>query len=421
MLRIALVTLLLSFNAEGALQSKSGAGQMITIPIQKQMVPVKRNNETVSYKSAYFGSIQLGVGADRQELSVTFDTASGQVIVPSARCKSRSCLLHRNYNVSKSSTGYDIDVDGSRVYADKDRDEVTVGFGTGEVTGNFASDTICLTGEAWTTGTSITHCVKDVRLVMAVEMSDDPFQSFAFDGVLGLGLSALSISPEFNLFGAMVARGQIAAPQFALSLAASDDGMSEISFGGYDTARVQKQPQWAAVASPELGYWQLNVKEVRIDGKVLDFCQNQKCGAVVDSGSSHLGVPGPVFSDLRSLLMNIQSGNGTSITDCRNSKGPEMEIDFGTFSIKVGSKDYARPKPFLAAKTGQIVCRPNLMRVAMPPPLGPNLFVLGEPVLRRYYTVFDWAKKAIGFAEPKEEQEEPVLVLLQLNAVVYRA
>lgn len=420
MLQAALVLLLLTSTAEGALQSKSG-DQMITIPMQKQMIPVQRNNETVSYKSAYFGTIQLGKGARRQELSVTFDTASGQVIVPSAKCTSKSCLLHRQYDVRRSPTGKDIDADGSRVQSDAERDIVTVGFGTGEVTGDFASETICINGEG-ASGAPAAHCVKDVRLLMATEMSDEPFQSFAFDGVLGLGLSALSISPEFSFFGTMIARSQLAAPQFALSLASSDSEASEISFGGYNMARIRTQPQWAPVASPELGYWQLDVKEIRVDGKVLEFCQKQKCGAVVDSGSSQIGVPGPVFSDLRSLLSNIQIGNDTGTTDCRESQGPQMEIDFGRFSIKVGSKDYARPKPFLAAKTGRLTCRPNLLRVAMPPPLGPNLFVLGEPVLRRYYTVFDWAKKAIGFAEPKEElaQDDTVLVLLQVDTAVHR-
>merc|ERR1719482_2040507 len=41
-------------------------------------------------------------------------------------------------------------------------------------------------------------------------------------------------------------------------------------------------------------------------------------------------------------------------------------------------------------------CRPRLMPVNMPAPLGPNLFILGEPVLHRYYTVFDWAGPKIG-------------------------
>jgi hypothetical protein len=36
------------------------------------------------------------------------------------------------------------------------------------------------------------------------------------------------------------------------------------------------------------------------------------------------------------------------------------------------------------------------MPVNMPAPLGPNLFILGEPVLHRYYTLFDWAGPSIG-------------------------
>merc|ERR1740133_854714 len=43
------------------------------------------------------------------------------------------------------------------------------------------------------------------------------------------------------------------------------------------------------------------------------------------------------------------------------------------------------------------VCRPRLMPVNMPAPLGPKLFILGEPVLHRYYTVFDWSGPKIGF------------------------
>jgi len=35
--------------------------------------------------------------------------------------------------------------------------------------------------------------------------------------------------------------------------------------------------------------------------------------------------------------------------------------------------------------------------VNLPAPLGPNLFILGEPLLSRYYTVYDWKEAQIGF------------------------
>merc|ERR1719240_1654919 len=43
-------------------------------------------------------------------------------------------------------------------------------------------------------------------------------------------------------------------------------------------------------------------------------------------------------------------------------------------------------------------CSPRTMPVSLPAPLGPKLFILGEPVLHRYYTVYDWQTHHVGFA-----------------------
>merc|ERR550532_3625485 len=44
-------------------------------------------------------------------------------------------------------------------------------------------------------------------------------------------------------------------------------------------------------------------------------------------------------------------------------------------------------------------CKPMLMSMDLPEPIGPKLFILGEPVLRKYYTVFDSKTPRIGFAK----------------------
>mmetsp|Transcript_101536 Transcript_101536/g.160561 ORF Transcript_101536/g.160561 Transcript_101536/m.160561 type:complete len:125 (+) Transcript_101536:3-377(+) len=43
-------------------------------------------------------------------------------------------------------------------------------------------------------------------------------------------------------------------------------------------------------------------------------------------------------------------------------------------------------------------CAPRLMPVNFPAPLGPKLFIFGEPLLQKYYTVYDWSKEQVGFA-----------------------
>merc|ERR550532_3474283 len=58
-------------------------------------------------------------------------------------------------------------------------------------------------------------------------------------------------------------------------------------------------------------------------------------------------------------------------------------------------------------------CTPRLMPVNLPAPLGPKLFILGEPILSRYYTVFDWHAKQIGFGLSATDQNRQALRLQQ--------
>ncbi|CAE7487819.1 unnamed protein product [Symbiodinium pilosum] len=46
------------------------------------------------------------------------------------------------------------------------------------------------------------------------------------------------------------------------------------------------------------------------------------------------------------------------------------------------------------------------MPLELPEPLGPKLFIWGEPVLRKYYTVYDWQDQQIGFALAKHMPSE---------------
>lgn len=401
------------------------ADAIFTVPIQKQVVPVKRNNVVVSSKTAYFGKMSIGEGAHAQDFSMIFDTGSGHVIVPSSRCSSPTCKAHRRYNSKASPTARDINFDGGRIESADDRDEVEVGFGTGEVTGQFAKDTVCLGGSEAPGG--VARCVKSMSVVMAVEMSEQPFSSFAFDGVMGLGLNALSLTPEYNFFGSMATQGLIAAPQFGFFLASGDDEVSEISFGGHNKARVNTGLNWAEVASPELGYWQVKVKAVRVGGKKLDYCNKGECRAMIDTGTSHLGVPAMIMDDLKTSLSSLHPGDNPGAVDCRQASGPNVEIDLGHFTITLRSKDYAKPKALLSGGGGgnsSIACRPNLMSVGLPAPLGPNLFILGEPVLRRYYTVFDWGKKQVGFGEAVHDEDDlllgdNVVMLVQVRAFLH--
>jgi len=433
------------------------ASDPFLLTLRRETVPVRRQGQIVSHKTSYSGVISIGYPV-AQEFRVVFDTGSGHVVLPSIECKSKSCLMHRRYNMSASGMAVASNADGSAVLPGEVCDQVTVGFGTGQITGQFVYDQVCLGGSSdlpstghhevpWTPPMKKEVDVgqqkpkmlcSESHVVMAVEMSTQPFKNFGFDGILGLGLSGLAMSTNFSFFNRLVDGKHVGSPHFGFFMTDGEDGEeAELAFGGHNPKRLLGPLRWAPVKSPELGYWQVDIVAVRVDGVKLDFCNDGTCRGVMDSGTSHLGIPTPFDKELANLLVQ-QAGQ---LSNCRSVKAPTLEIELRTFNITLHPEDYMRPLPLqeginvgsakgvtleahtdkpksedwkppptVAAAAAPTLtdastdstgerpkyCRPRLMPVTLPPPLGPKLFILGEPILHRYYAVFDWAGPQIG-------------------------
>lgn len=378
----------------------SAAAPIVTIPLSKQYAPVVRNNKTVAYKTAYFGTVFVGSPVP-QRFSVVFDTGSGHFFVPSVSCESETCQQHRRFDRAASSTATDIDHSGAAVAANATmRDQVAIAFGTGEVTGDFVREKVCLSNS---TGKSIEgpECTT-VRVVLATEMTDEPFRTFKFDGVMGLGLESLAVDPEFSFFNQMSKLNNLQEARFGYFLSRTDSVPSEISFGGHDERRVSSALQWVPVHQPELGFWQLKVRSVSVGGEQLPLCEAGDCVAIADTGTSLIGVPRQAGQRLHWLLARKVPDNPSEI-DCRNFPGPDLVFDLEDgVTLTVGAEDYSRPTAMKVLQSknnhSQVVCRASLLPVDDDEVLGPKAWILGEPVLRKYYTAYDWRRRQIGFA-----------------------
>ena len=313
-----------------AAPQSSGKGPYI-INLRREVVPVYRNNEVVSYKTSHSGI--LHIGNPQQEFRVVFDTGSGHVVLPSAECRSEACLEHKRYNVSASPGAVAINVDGSRVPKNKLCDQVTIGFGTGSVTGEFVKEQVCILKDV---------CIQQ-HMVMAVEMSVQPFKSFAFDGILGLGLSKLSLSPSFSFLTMMQAAGEVKESYFGVYLSEGENGEeSELTLGGTNTARYTGPLKWTSVAKPGMGHWQVAIKAVRIGNMSLSACNDGSCRGIVDTGTSHLGIPGQHVAEAAEILTVPV---GANIEDCRMARGLTVEIDLEGFTLVLYPKNYMRRLP----------------------------------------------------------------------------
>lgn len=415
---------------------------------------------------------------------MVFDTGSGHVIVPSVLCDSETCKLHSRYNVALSGVAKEIDSDGTILTPGAARDQVTIGFGTGEVQGQFASERICLgvigtatqgsrgSARASSTGNS-PECV-DMRIIMATDMSEEPFAAFTFDGVLGLGLESLAMAPEYSFFSMFARSAVLESPRFGVYLADADDDFSEISFGGHNPDRVKSDISWSSIPDPDLGHWQARVMRLRVGNDVWDFCDDGTCRLVVDTGTSLITTPSSIFDQLQdTLTASVQDPpEHEGRVDCRKTIGHVLYFDLdGGGTLELLPQDYTRPSIFIdgddegavlkatellsddvphrgeearshratgvgppasdissswntsvggdpdsVQRQSKMRCLPTLMAVDLPAPLGPKMFILGEPVLRKYYTVYDWHQKRVGFALAKHRtNEEETMEIGRMN------
>merc|ERR1719473_1648440 len=365
--------------------------QSRSIQMRRQTYKVKSNSKDnsiakVVHKTAYYGLLQ--VGTPKQDFTVVFDTGSGNLMIPSTYCKSAACTQHKQFDHKQSTTVEDIEADGTRAVKGQPRDQITVTFGTGEITGVFLQDDVC-----------IGNLCTNIFFVGATDETDDPFTSFRFDGVLGLALPEMSQGKDFNFMSHLVENKALKKPLFSVFLSDSDIENSEITFGDIKDEHMAANMVWEPV-SRDTGYWQVQIQDIAINNKKQSLCSD--CQVAVDTGTSQLAGPTDVINEL-SKRLNVQS-------DCSNYNDlPNLGFVMGENILNLQPTDYV--------DKGSDGCEVSLMPLDVPPPNGP-LFIFGDPFLRKYYTAYDRENNKVGFAAARHIDtpvDESSTLLVALN------
>lgn len=264
-------------------------------------------------------------------------------------------------------------------------------------------------------------------------MSELPFSQMPNDGIVGLGLEGLTIGRDFGFltkFTDRVVGSKDVELQFGLFLGMGPDAGGEIVFGGYDSSRlaVPDSLVWTPVASPEKGFWQVAVVAVRVGGKSLPLCSEAECRGAVETGASHFSLSDELGLVVEDALR--EAGDGAEQAEVVGADGEvvvsKRQRGYGDGLVNVelvlegGGVLTLRPEDYVSSPDCKVkpeTCRPLIERHTIPDPIGRGLFVLGENVLRRYYTVFDWGEKRIGFGLGKDA----LAAELEADAALLRA
>jgi len=252
---------------------------------------------------------------------------------------------------------------------------VTVTFGTGEMSGVFANDVICV-------GSICTRS----NFVSASEESEEPFNLVPFDGILGLSLPEMSEGPSFNVFDCMIRDKVLKENLFSVYFDHENSAKSEITFGEINTEHMASPLIYVPVSQP--GYWQVPMEDITIGNVQQGLCgeKGEKCQVAVDTGTSLLAGPTEIVNSIvDQLLVDPDCSNFNSL--------PNLGFMVGGHILNLTPEDYIEKGP-----EGCVVA---LMTLDIPPPRGP-LFIFGDPFLRKYFTVYDRGNLRVGFAVAKQ-------------------
>jgi len=316
--------------------------------------------------SEYYGEVDIGSPA--QKFTVIYDTGSSNLWIPSKSCT----------NCKKGGPAYDSTKSSSYK---KNGQSFALQYGTGSCTGFLSQDTVAL-GGLTIDGGIFGEVTKEAA---------DVFGQAPFDGILGLGPAAAAIDKVPMPMQMLVEQGKIEKNIFSMYLASGQEKGSTLVLGGTDTSFYTGDFTYVPVskAAKILPYWLVSASDIKVGGHSIKQCNwLTGCYMVVDSGTSVIAGPPKAMDVLTKQI-------GTVNQDCSNlDKLP-------TVSFRLGGKDFDLGPEFYVIKVsegGKDQCQLGIQGINA----GVPIYILGDPFLRKYYTVWDAEQNRVGFATAKK-------------------
>jgi len=315
--------------------------------------------------SQYYGQVSLGT--PEQKFDVIFDTGSSDLWVAGAKCDS-SCGRHAKFDSTKSSTYV---ANGTTF---------NIQYGSGPVSGYESSESLVAGGLK--VSNQIFAEVTDASGLGAA------FQLGKFDGILGLAFPILSVNKVPTVFQNIASQGLVAENQFAFYLGNSETDIGELTLGGTDPSHYTGAFTWVPLKAAT--YWEITLDALNANG--VSYVPSGGQNAIVDSGTSILTGPASVVKSLATSIGAHEIIEGEYLTTCNTRKLPNFDFVINGVTYTLTPEDYLIPD-------GN-VCLLGIMGMDIPEPTGP-LWILGDVIMRKYYTVFDVANTRVGFALAK--------------------
>ncbi|KAI7883482.1 acid protease [Lichtheimia hyalospora FSU 10163] len=375
--------------------------------------------------------VEVGVGTPAQNFTVTFDTGSADLWVPSTSCSTTECPYAR-FDSSASSTFKDISSNFS------------IEYGIGSVKGVYATDTVTVAGVsvenqqfglASTTAdilttNSVGGSGSDTPSANSTESSD-----VVGNGILGLGYPQLTSAASkggkgynpfvFNL----VEQNLISQHIFSVYMnSASEDGWAgEVIFGGVDNSKFSGNITYLPVAKLQTSsnplssivssssayfYWMTYGQGIAVENPQSTRTSNnisfdQVTAFIIDTGTTLTYLPNDMAVSMAESLVGsgnyaLDTQSQVFVADCSAAKSDAALVLSMSQSSKVSPDPVTITVPasqLLIPLDGPTTDTASVCMLGVAP-IGSNnnMLLVGDSVLRSTYLVFDIEHNQIGFA-----------------------
>jgi hypothetical protein len=305
------------------------------------------------YQNAqFFAEFQLGTPG--QTFSAIFDTGSSNVWVPDSTIR-----MKNTYDHTKSSSY----VANGKVFK--------IEYGSGPVSGHESQDLL-------TIGTvSVPQAFAEINNTSGLGAA---YSAGKFDGIFGLGFDTISVDHLPTPMDNFIASGALDAPLFSFYLSNSDAVEGELLFGGINPARYTGPMNYVPIS--EKTYWQIKVDGFSVGGASI----SSSTQAIVDSGTSLLVGPA---ADVAAFMKKIGATKipllPEYVVSCTKAL-PDFVITIAGVKYTMTKDDYLIPDGPL--------CLVGMEGMDLPE----KQWILGDPFMRKFYTVFDLGNERVGIA-----------------------
>ncbi|EDR07693.1 uncharacterized protein LACBIDRAFT_250343, partial [Laccaria bicolor S238N-H82] len=318
------------------------------------------NVPLTNYMNAQYFT-EISIETPPQTFKVVLDTGSSNLWIPSVQCASISCYGHKQYNSQASSTFIS---NGSR--------EVSIPFGSTTPRGVVSNDVFNI-GDLRIRGQNFVEVPLFSITIIKVRRDIGPC---ALDDTISVP------SPFSN----MITEKLIASPVFSFHIS-TDTFDNYATFGGIDPSAYVGDLLYVPVTRK--GRWEVDLLKISFDNEELDL--ESGITATIDTGASFIILP-TTFADF--LNSQIGAKRGTTghyqVACAKVDSLPEFSFYFGGKAYPLKGTDYILE--IQDACISPFVGLDNNFSGS-----GSQWFV-GAVFLRKYYTVFDAGRAAIGFA-----------------------